>query len=316
MIYEYQKKDFEFSKKLIGETNGIKQFRVEFNSFVTTPYEEANKVVGFLFVPPQVKSRKPLIFLHGMGNRNLSPLSWFSQEFARNGIISYLLILPYHFERTPRGFESGKKYLIDDMDDSIEDFRHAVIDIRTSMDFLEKEGFSDEKFSIMGFSFGGMIGTIAMGVDNRINEGVFVVTGGNYRYITWKSLATRLIRKKYETESNFGLYGCTEKKCVKIHKNFYEYIENLKKPMDLDKVPCAKGCFLFDPLTFAHFIKGRKVVLYNAVFDEVIPRKAANELWQEMGKPERHWLFADHVTIILYRKQILNRALKLFINSV
>ncbi len=316
MIYEYQEKDFEFLKKLISETNGVKRFRVEFDSFVKTSYEEANKVVGFLFVPPQVKSRKPLIFLHGMGNRNLLPLSWFPREFARNGITSYLLILPYHFERTPKGFESGKKYLLDDMDDSIKDFKHAVIDIRTSMDFLEKEGLSDGEFSIMSFSFGGMIGTIAMGVDDRIKEGVFVVTGGNYLYITWRSFATRLIRKKYETESNFGLYGCTEKKCDEIHKNFHEYIKKLKKPMDLDEVPYTKECFLFDPLTFAHFIKGRKVVLYNAIFDEVIPRKAANELWEEIGKPERHWLFADHVTTILYRKQILNRALKLFINDV
>ncbi len=314
MLYDYTKRDLDVSKKDLGKKENVNEIRIEYKSFINTPYPEANRVVGYFFVPDNPKTNNPLIFLHGMGDKNLVPLSWFPREFAKHGIPSFLMILPYHFERTPKGMKSGKKFLLDDMKDTIKDFRHAVIDVRTSMDVLEKEGFNKE-FNLMGVSFGGMIGTIAMGVDERIKKAIFAVTGGNYLYITWKSLATRILRKKYEIESNDDVYGCTEEKCIDVHKNYYDYIHKLKIVSDLDRVPYVKECFLFDPLSFGHFIKGRHVVMYNALFDEVIPRKASNALWEEMGKPERHWLFAEHATSIFYKKRILKRGLKLFLEE-
>ncbi|MCL5032926.1 MAG: hypothetical protein M1542_06775 [Thermotogae bacterium] len=50
----------------------------------------------------------------------------------------------------------------------------------------------------VGFSFGGIVSTITMALDKRIEKGVFVVTGENYEYITWKSIATRVLRVSYE----------------------------------------------------------------------------------------------------------------------
>ncbi len=316
MIYDYEKREFEVRKTALAEKfEGSQGFRIEYESLVKTPYEVNNRVIGYLFVPDRIKTNKPVVFLHGLGNKNLIPLSWYPREFARNGIVSYLMILPYHFERTPVGMESGKKFLVDDMDDSLNDFRQAVIDVRTSMDYLEREGYSSGKFSIMGVSFGGMVSTIAMGVDTRIKEGIFVVTGGNYLYLVWKGFATRFTRRKYEMNSNLTIYGCNEEKCAEYHKNYRDYIEKLTSPEDIEVVPYEKGCFLFDPLTFARFVRDRKVILYNALFDEAIPRKAAEELWEVMGRPERHWLFAEHVTSILYRRGIRDRALRLFLKG-
>jgi len=310
MIYDYERKDFVVKKTRVLENKSFKKYKFEFKSFIQTQYPEANRVIGYFFEPNRKVNDRILLFLHGMGDRNLSPLSWFPQKFAESGIASYLLILPYHFERTPKGMKSGKKFLLDDMDDTIKDFRQAVIDLRASMDFLARE-YNASDFSIMGFSFGGMIGTITMAVDERIKNGVFVVTGGNFLYITWRSLATKMLRKKYEIESSYSIYGCTVQKCIEVHKNYPEYINKLKTTKDLDTVPYVKGCYLFDPLTFAHFLKNKKVVLYNALLDEIIPRIAADLLWEEMGKPERHWLFADHITSVFYRRQILKRGLKL-----
>ncbi|MCD6427561.1 MAG: alpha/beta hydrolase family protein [Caldisericaceae bacterium] len=315
MLYDYDKKDFNVKKDFISTENGVSKYRVEYKSFVQTPYEESNSVIGYLFVPEKPKTKTPLVFLHGMGDKNLVPLIWYPRKFAESGIPSFLMILPFHFERTPKGMKSGKKVLLDDMPETIQDFRQSVIDVRTSMDFLKKEGLSSGEFALMGVSFGGMVGAIAMGVDDRIKKGIFVIAGGNFRYITWKSLATRVLRKKYEMESNTDVYGCTEEKCEEIHKNYFEYIHSLKTPEDLDRVPYAKECFLFDPLTFAHFIRGRKVVMYSALFDEIIPKKSANELWEEMGRPERHWLFADHITSIFYKKSILERGVKLILEE-
>jgi len=314
MIYDYERKDFKVKETLISENENFKKYRFEFESFIQTQYPEANKAVGYFFEPNKKINNKILLFLHGMGDKNLSPLTWFPQKFAEAGISSYLLILPYHFERTPPGMKSGKKYLLDDMDDTIKDFKQAVVDLRTSMDVLERK-YNAVDFSIMGFSFGGMIGIIAMAIDERIKNGVFVVTGGNYLYITWRSLATKTLRKKYEIESNYSVYGCSEQICREVHKNYSEYINKLKTTKDLDNVPYVKGCYLFDPLTFAHFVKGRKVILYNAILDEIIPKNAANALWEEMGKPERHWLFADHLTSVLYKGSIFRRIFKLVLED-
>ncbi len=307
MLYDYGKKKFEVKKDFLEEINQVKKYRIQYKSFIDTPYPEANNVVGYMFIPNEKKTDSALIFLHGMGDRNLVPLSWFPRKFAENGIPSFLMILPYHFERTPKGMKSGKKVLLDDMPDTIKDFRQSVIDVRTSMDFLEREGISNGEFSLMGVSFGGMVGTIASGVDNRVKKAIFVITGGNYRYITWKSLATRVLRKKYEMESNTDVYGCTEKICEDVHKNYSDYISKLKIPKDLDNVKYEKECFLFDPLTFGHFLKDRKIIMYSAIFDEIIPKKSSNLLWEEMGKPERHMLIADHITSIFYKKSILKR---------
>ncbi len=315
MLYDYEKRDFEVKKTLVKEDNQFRKYRIEYESFVSTPYPEANTVIGYLFEPEEKKTETALVFLHGMGDRNLVPLSWYPEEFAKNGIPSFLMILPYHFERTPKGMKSGKKVLLDDMEETILDFKQSVIDVRTSMDYLERENISSGEFALMGVSFGGMVGTIAMGVDDRIKKGILVITGGNFRYITWKSLATRILRKKYEMESNTDVYGCTEEKCEEIHKNYFAYIHSLKTPADLDRVKYEKECFLFDPLTFAHFSSSRKVVMYNAIFDEIIPKISANELWEEMGKPERHWLFADHITSIFYKKSILKRGVKLILEE-
>ena len=315
MLYDYKKIKIDAKEDFLEENDKIKKYRVQYKSLVGTPYPETNNVVGYLFVPKDRKTDSALVFLHGMGDRNLVPLSWFPKKFAENGIPSFLMILPFHFERTPKGMKSGKKILLDDMPDTIKDFQQSVIDARTSMDFLIQRGLSNGEFALTGVSFGGMVSTIAAGVDERVKKAMLVITGGNFRYITWKSFATRIIRKKYEMESNTDVYGCTEEKCVEVHKDYFKYIHSLKTPRDLDKVPYKKECFLFDPLTFAHFLKNRKVVMYNAIFDEIIPKKSAELLWEEMGEPERHMMFADHITSIFYKKSLLKRGVDLILKE-
>jgi cephalosporin-C deacetylase-like acetyl esterase len=236
MLYDYEKIDFDVKEKLLEETDKIKKYKIQYKSFIETPFPEANNVAGYLFIPKKRETESTLIFLHGMGDRNLVPLSWFPRQFAENGIPSFLMILPYHFERTPKGMKSGKKVLLDDMPDTIKDFQQSVIDARTSMDYLEKKGLSNGEFYLMGVSFGGMVGTIAAGVDKRIGKVILMITGGNFRYITWKSLATRMLRKKYEMEINTNVYGCTEEKCVEVHINGIASLPETLESIDMTGV--------------------------------------------------------------------------------
>ncbi|MGB9694829.1 MAG: hypothetical protein ACP5SB_03070 [Caldisericaceae bacterium] len=312
MLYDLVSKDFDFNTETTFENGLYSIIKLSQETLVPSndPVNDTN--VGYLYLPKNIKSHKPVIVVHGMGSRNLPHLSYYTRKFASRGIPSIMPILPYHYDRAGKGDAFGRPFLLDDMDDSIRDFRQAVVDIRALLEVLVRMGVSDGNFSLITFSFGGMIGVILMGVEDKIKEGVFVATGGNYRYITWESLATRTLRKKYEIQSNNLVYGCNKEKCIQLHKDYAMFLGKISSALDIESLNFPKGCYLFDPLTFAPLLKGRKVLIYRALFDEIIPKEATEELWKYAGKPRMKTLFSDHYLTILYRKMIFEDATKLF----
>jgi hypothetical protein len=56
-----------------------------------------------------------------------------------------------------------------------------------------------------------------------------------------------------------------------------------------------------DPITYAHKLKHRKILMVNAKNDEVIPRACTMALWEKIGNPkEIVWLDAGHYSAALY----------------
>ena len=51
-----------------------------------------------------------------------------------------------------------------------------------------------------------------------------------------------------------------------------------------------------DPVTYADFAHGRKILMLNASHDEIIPRKCTDELWQGFGKPKIVWYDSGHIS--------------------
>lgn len=315
MLYDIPDANVSFQKELLKHFDKYDTFRISSKSLIKTGYPKNDINQAILFLPSKVIFNTPIILLHGMGERNLKHLEYFGHKFASLGFAFLIQILPFHYERKDNGLRAGEKFLKDDMDDSIRDFRQAVIDARVNLNYLESLGFGNNGFNLIAFSFGGMVGTILMGVDERIKKGVFVVTGGNYEYITWKSLATRVIRKKYEIEENYETYGCNYDICREIHKDYEKIIENIKSKSDIENYNFSKGCFLFDPLTFAPLIKGRETILIRAIFDEIFPKESTFQLAKAMGSKNVISVFSDHYSIILYRKKILNIAYNFFVGG-
>lgn len=307
MLYDYQKKEFNVKKSLIKETKKLKKIKIQYRSFIETSYEKTNHVIAYLYLPKKISSLNTIIVLHGMGSHNHFPANWYAKRLAQLGIPSYAMILPNHFERTPKNHKSGIKFLTDKMEEAVKDFQQAVVDVRTSIDWLESQSFC-KNISLMGISFGGMIGVISMGIDKRIKKGIFLMSGGNYFHIIWNGVGTKIFRKVYLDEEEMAKYGCTYNNCKNLHESLFNYKKKLKSPKDLDNIPVPKKCFLFDPLTFAQFIKKRKVLMYNAFLDEMICKNAQEQLWEELGKPERHYVFAGHLlSLIIHRRKIAKR---------
>lgn len=252
------------------------------------------------------KSKSPkgaVVFIHGTGQKNFEPLQYYPKLFSENGYTTIMPVLPYHFERTPDGKKSGTAFIKGTDVELAERFDQAVSDVLTCVDYLEKIGF--EKVNIMGFSFGGMISTIVMAIDNRIEKGVFAVTGGNYEYITWKSVATKILRLSYEENK-----ACNPHQCALKHAIFDSVAKKFNSLEDLKEMP---PCFTYDPSIFAHLIPPRKTLFFKAAFDPFIPNKSSDDLWKRLGKPQRYVLPSGHLSAhLFFRKFIARKSLDFF----
>ncbi|MGC9139517.1 alpha/beta hydrolase family protein [Athalassotoga sp.] len=274
---------------------------IEFQSPIPSGIEKVDKAKAFLFKSND--SKKSVVFIHGTGQRNFDHLKYYPLIFSKSGYATLMPILPYHFERTPEGQKSGLAFIKGTDKQLAKRFDQTVTEVLTWVDYLEKYGFNE--INIMGFSFGGMIATISMAIDKRIRKGSFVVTGGNYEYITWHSVATKVLRVNYEENKS-----CTPIVCNIKHRIFERMIEEFSELEDLEKM---HPCFTYDPSIFAKFIKPENVIFFEALFDLFIPKKSSRDLWERMGKPRRYELLSGHLTShLFFRHFIANKTLEFF----
>ncbi|MFU2157824.1 hypothetical protein [Caldisericum sp. AR60] len=311
MIYDIPQAKVEFKEENYKTFNNYKIIRIISNSILASNFKENDTNIAYLFLPMSSFFDRVVILLHGMGKRNKRHLEYFGHRFAKIGIPLIMPILPFHNERKITGYKDGEKFLADDIEASIRNYRQAIVDIRINLNYLDRKGLAKNGYTLAGFSFGGMIGTILMGIEKRIRNGMLVATGGDFEYITWKSLATQIIRKKYETETDYETYGCTYEKCKELHKDYWEILKKIKTTNDIDKIEFKKGCFLFDPLTFAPLINGRKVIIVRAIFDEIFPKESTLALKRAITTSELINLLSDHFLIIAYRRFLFNKILEL-----
>jgi|YelNatPaOPRAMG01_1025707.scaffolds.fasta_scaffold56016_2 dienelactone hydrolase len=295
------------------QKDGIAEYKVshgydfdllEFESLKPSGDPKVDHVKAILYNSDHPKGA--IVFIHGTGQKNFEPLMYYPKRFSQDGYTTIMPVLPYHFERTPLGQKSGIAFIKGTDVQLATRFDQAVTDVITCVDYLENIGFKN--IYIMGFSFGGMVSTITMALDKRIEKGVFVVTGGNYEYITWKSIATRVLRISYEENKS-----CNPKECEKKHKLFGKAIINFTSLTMLKDMP---PCFTYDPSLFAKFILPRKTLFFTAMFDFFIPRKSSDDLWERMGKPKRYVIPSGHLSAHLFFKHfILNKSLAFFKNK-
>ncbi len=217
-----------------------------------------------------------------------------------------MMILPYHFERTPDGYRSGQLFL-DPRTDVLRDrFENAVVDAMTSLEYLRAT--CSPPYYLMGYSFGGFIAVITAAIDGGISGLSLTVTGGNFYHITWKSFVTGVMRVKYEEDGS-----CNRDKCLEMHgKIFHDYTASLEGPeVELGSAPIS--CLEYDPLTYAKFVRC-PTLLTGALFDIFIPKKSTLELSQAIPDCKVKWLPTGHLSSILFKRWVLREAATFFVN--
>jgi len=284
-IYQYKKDSRMPIFRIVKENKLYTEYELSFESYVKLPQKETNIAYAHYFKAKR-DCGKLTIILHGLGHRGLHSMFYFPPKLAKYGISSIILTLPFHGKRKKYGTNDGEGFFVLDSVTVLTHFRQAIVDIQTLVDFAENKLIQNAKeISIFGISLGGMSAVIAMGVDKRIKKGGFVLAGGNIAQIFWKSLATLPLRR---------------------------YVYALRQNYDIsrEKKEYTKIALLYDPLTFAKFVKGRRVMMINSIKDPIIPRSATNELHKSLGNPPITYLLAGHSTIMIYRTLIAEKISK------
>jgi hypothetical protein len=287
--YNYQRNKPGSNLHLKEKTPRWLRYAVDFSTAYTTQYKESNTVFGEYFQPRDTSCAPLAIMVHGWGDRSVIPCRLLARTLAKKGIASFILYLVFHSKRMPEAIRNRIPLFLTP-EEWFEGYRASVIEIRQIIDWASsRPELSREQIAVIGISLGGFVSAIAMGADKRIKAGIFLVTGGNSEKITWNTKSQSIMKG----------HGCTEAECHQLRSHYPQYLAEIAEKGFGNVIP-AKECFLTDPMTFAPYLRGRPILMLNALWDEVIPRQATIDFWKAGGKPAIMWLPGTHVTFWLW----------------
>jgi hypothetical protein len=141
--------------------------------------------------------------------------------------------------------------------------RSQLLNGRRLLDWLASDPRIDpERLAAAGVSLGGMLAATLMGVDERIQAGIFIMAGGGLPEIIHDSADGRLRWFRERARAATGL---------ETREEFVTELRSLVEDVD--------------PLTWASRIDPDRALLVSARFDRVVPGEHTRALWEAMGRP-------------------------------
>jgi fermentation-respiration switch protein FrsA (DUF1100 family) len=148
--------------------------------------------------------------------------------------------------------------------------RQGVCDVRRGVCWLaSRRDVEPTRLGVAGISLGGIVSSIAVAVDPAVGEGVFLLAGGDLSKILWGLPEAARFRGSWEAA------GRT-----------VEDLKVLTEP--------------FDPLTYAHRLAGKRLLMIAGKVDEVVPPASTQALWVAAGRPPIRWYDCGHYSAIGY----------------
>jgi hypothetical protein len=131
-IYEYKKDKISY-KKHPNDFYDEYMFKANYD----TEFKENKYVYLHVFESKKKETAGDIIFLHGIGDRNIPYLEWYGRYFSEVGYRVAFVILPYHLKRKPEGIKGGEPFYSAEPTKCVVRFHKAVKDVRRSIDLLE-----------------------------------------------------------------------------------------------------------------------------------------------------------------------------------
>lgn len=301
--YIYQSDKQHFNLRLNKANGKWSSYLVDFPSAFHNGHWGSSIVRGEYF-QPQGQGRVPLvILLHGMGDHSVIPCKFLARSLASNGTACLILYLVLHTSRLPEDMK--QRYPVFTSEEWFQIYQTSVIEVRQLIDWAGGRAEIDVgRIAVMGISFGGFISSIAMGIDQRLGAGVFIVSAGNSEKINHLSQLSTIIKDYRRTEAEYQ----------SLQQSYMQYLAEVAEK-GVDNVNPAQRGFLIDPMTYAYNLRKRPLLMINARWDEAISAEAALDFWEACGRPDIMWLPATHATIWLWYPLISRKIASFFKTS-
>lgn len=241
-------------------------YRVKFPSPLQTAAKTNNTVYGRYYWPadlkPGAEKRPAVVCLHILGG-GFTLVELLCSTLASRGVPAVWIELPYYGERKPPdGF--GALYTNPTL--FADSLSQAILDVRRTADVLQaRPEVNPDRVGVAGISLGGILAGTAANEDPRFYRAGLILAGGDL---------LRVVGHANETSS---IRAALAKLPPEERKKFEDAL---------------RAC---DPLTKAANLRERaaqgRVLMFNPVEDEVIPRECAVALADAMGMKDRiTWL--------------------------
>jgi len=286
-------KDIFESTPLFKKINLKKNlYKIRFNSEVNTFNKKNDNV--YLLLKDTEKKNKACILVHGLGMEIGSKWDTYLRVVPET-IGACYIDLPHQRHR------KTNKNLLTSFGDGIftlNFFKQGTLDIIKAVNILKNIGYKE--ISIIGISLGSIFSIMAMALDKRIEKGVFILSGGDYSILTWKSPVMFKVREIYKKKN------ITQKSCLEARSLLNDFVNSVKKGKNPFNIKSNIVCLYFDPLSFAPLIEPKRVLMINGLFDLIIPRQATISLHRALGRPKILWFPTDHLYLYIFKNRIIS----------
>ncbi len=223
-----------------------------------------NSRVPAVFVTPKDTAGKKfpaIIVMHGLGGEK-NGLAILYSNFTKAGYCVFAIDAQYHGERAskpPIELFGANAYATRNM------LIQTVVDLRRAVDFLETRPEVDPKrIGYIGFSMGGMLGTITCAVEPRIQAPILALAGGDFKLMFSLS----------------KLPSAAKAKGVN----------------DLDQATALRIMDPVDPIHYVARISPRPTLFINGDADTVVPVPCAKKLQDAAGPGKEVYTYkGEHV---------------------
>lgn len=243
-----------------------------FSSDVETGDERNDLARGRALLHPSKAQSPAVILLHGWLTPGHQQSMLTARELLAYGYSTYMLELPQHMRRRPRGKYSGSTFIHPDLRLLFGTIQQSVSDVRKLMRLLHRQGHT--QIHLMGLSFGAYISTLA------------ACAPPDPRWLESLSLVMPLVDLSY-TFANSPMLG-------KGRELLHEQDISMEELQEL-----------FAPLHTKNFkpaLPRERILLVNASYDRVTYAHKVRDLWEAWDYPHLFEEPQGHVSMFFARR--------------
>ena len=246
---------------------GLDVFHLEFPSPMKTATPE-NNTVHAEYYRPHGEGPFPAVIVLDITGGDQTLSRTIARHFAQKKIAGLFVQMAYYGPRRPKN--SSLRLMSVTVEHTLEAVRQTVLDLRRAAAWLESRPEIDKhRLGIMGTSLGSFIAALTSEIEPKLDRVCVLLGGGGF------------------------IDGFYDRPEIASYRKTWERLGGTKEIL-------VKMLAPIDPLTLAENLKERKLLIVAARYDEIVPAKMAEALWQASGRQHIIWLNAGHYTALLY----------------